>query len=139
MRSDNKPKLLIADDHELIVKKVTEIVADEFNVVATLSDGANVAETVARLQPQVILLDICMPLVDGLTAARRVKRLGVPVGIVFLTVGEDGDCVHSALALGASYVLKRRMHIDLLEALNASLAGRTFISPLTAVAVPVAK
>ena len=139
MPADQRGKLVIADDHELITRKVIEIVAEEFEVAATLNDGVRVAETVARLQPDIVLLDISMPFVDGLTAAREVKSLGLPVRIVFLTVGEDTDSVHEAMALGASYVLKRRMHVDLLFALNEALAGRTFTSPLSAVAVPVAR
>jgi DNA-binding NarL/FixJ family response regulator len=139
MPADRKPKLVIADDHELITRKVLEIVAEEFDVVATLDDGKRVAETVARLKPDVVLLDISMPFVDGLSAAREVKRLGLPVKIVFLTVGEDPDSVHAATALGASYVLKRRMHVELLKALKEALAGRIFISPLSTVAVPVAR
>lgn len=139
MSANHRKKLVIADDHDLIISKVVEIVGDEFDILATLNDGARVAETVARLQPDIVLLDISMPFVDGLSAAREVKRLGVPARIVFLTVGEDSDCVHVAMALGASYVLKRRMHLDLLVALNEAAAGRTFISPLSSVAVPVAK
>ena len=139
MPSDHRGKLVIADDHELITRKVVEIVADEFDVVATLNDGLQVAETVESLRPDIILLDISMPFVDGLTAAREVKRSGLPVKIVFLTVGEDADAVHAAIALGASYVLKRRMHVDLLMALQEALAGRIFVSPHAAVAVPVAR
>ena len=139
MPANHKRKLVIADDHELITRKVVEIVSEEFDVAATLSDGKQVAETVERLQPDIVLLDISMPFVDGLTAAREVKRLKLPVKIVFLTVGEDPDSVHAAMALGASYVLKRRMHTELLFALKEALAGRNFISSLSAVEVPVAR
>jgi DNA-binding NarL/FixJ family response regulator len=139
MPSNNERKVLIADDHDFILNKVIEIVADRFAVVATLNDGAQVAETVAELMPDVVILDISMPVVDGLTAARELKRHGLPAKIVFLTVGEDSDWVHAAMALGASYVLKRRMHTDLPIALNEALAGRVFVSPLLDVAVPVAR
>lgn len=139
MSSNNERKVLIADDHDFILNKVIEIVADRFAVVATLNDGARVAETAAELMPDVVILDISMPVVDGLTAARELKRHGFPAKIVFLTVGEDSDWVHAAMALGASYVLKRRMHTDLPIALNEALAGRVFVSPLLDVAVPVTR
>jgi len=139
MPADAKGKLVIADDHDFILSKVIEVVSDDFDVVATLNDGGRVAETVAMLKPDAVILDISMPLVDGLSAGREVKRLGLPTKIVFLTVGEDSDCMHVALALGASYVLKRRMHTDLRIALHETLAGRLFVSPFLGVAVPVAR
>lgn len=139
MALDSGRKVVIADDHNFIISKVIEIVSDRFAVVATLNDGAQVAETVAMLEPDVVILDISMPLVDGLTAAREVRRMGLPAKIVFLTVGEDSDWVHAATDLGAGYVLKRRMHTDLPIALSEALAGRTFVSPLSDVAVPVGR
>jgi DNA-binding NarL/FixJ family response regulator len=139
MPADAKRKVVIADDHDFILNKVIEVVSDEFEVVATLNDGGGVAETVATLKPDAVILDISMPFVDGLSAAREVKRLGLPTKVVFLTVGEDSDCMHVATALGASYVLKRRMHTDLRIALHEALAGRVFVSPFLGVAVPVAR
>jgi len=139
MPADAKRKLVIADDHDFILSKVIEIVSDDFDVVATLNDGGQVAETVLTLKPDAVILDISMPFVDGLTAAREVKRLGLPTKVVFLTVGEDSDCRQVARSLGASYVLKRRMHTDLPIALHEALAGRAFVSPFLDVAVAVAR
>jgi DNA-binding NarL/FixJ family response regulator len=139
MPAEAKWKVVIADDHDFILNKVIEVVSDDFDVVATLNDGGRVAETVATLRPDAVILDISMPFVDGLSAARELKRLGLPTKVVFLTVGEDNDCMHVATGLGASYVLKRRMHIDLRIALHEALAGRVFVSPFLGVAVPVAR
>jgi DNA-binding NarL/FixJ family response regulator len=130
MQSENRWTVMLADDHEHILNKASEILANEFTIVARLSDGKEVAQTAAKLKPDIMVLDICMPNVGGLAAVQEVRRLGLPVKVVFLTVSEDADCVQMAVTMGASYVLKRRMHIDLPAAIKETLAGRVFVSPL---------
>jgi DNA-binding NarL/FixJ family response regulator len=131
MPSENRPKVVLADDHNDILAKAEEILREQFAVVATLNDGRDVAQTAAMLKPEILVLDISMPCVDGIAAAREVRRLGLPVKLVFLTVTEDSECLRVAVTLGASYVLKRRMHLDLITALKEALAGRIFISPMS--------
>jgi DNA-binding NarL/FixJ family response regulator len=123
-----RPRLIAVDDQESILRKVSEIVAREFEIVATLNDGAEVAAIVAQSRPDIVLLDLCMIEVNGFTAAREIRRRCLPVRIVFLSVQEDQDFVDAAVALNASYVLKRRMHVDLLTALRDALAGKLFTS-----------
>jgi NarL family two-component system response regulator LiaR len=135
IESESSPTVLLADDQDLILAKVKEILPSTFRVVATLNDGREVARTAAKLRPDIVILDIGMPEVDGLTAGREIRRLGLPVKLIFVTVQEDPDCVQAAAALDASYVLKRRMHIDLLIALEEALAGRTFVSRQLSVSV----
>jgi DNA-binding NarL/FixJ family response regulator len=139
MLSDHRPRVLLADDHDHILNKAKDILAKQFVVVATLNDGRNVAQAAATLKPDILILDISMPCVEGIAAAREVRRLGLPVKLVFLTVTEDSDCVQVAVALGASYVLKHRMHLDLITALRETLAGRIFISPISALTAPIAR
>jgi DNA-binding NarL/FixJ family response regulator len=78
MPADDRMKRVIADDHQLIISRVIETVADEFAVAATLNDGARVAKTVGSLRADIVLLDISMPFMNGLAAAREVRRMGLP-------------------------------------------------------------
>jgi DNA-binding NarL/FixJ family response regulator len=137
MMPDHRPTVIVVDDNERITNKVKEILASDFDVIATLSDGSNVAQTVMRLKPDLAILDVAMPRVDGVEAAREVRRLGLPVRLVFLSVQEEPELVQALVDMDASYVVKRRMHADLLLALNHALAGRSFISPLAVLSTPI--
>jgi DNA-binding NarL/FixJ family response regulator len=102
----------------------------EFAVVKTVNDGRTLLEETARLEPDVVVVDISMPLLNGFEAARQLRAAGSTTKIVFLTVHRDPEYVQAALAAGAQgYVAKCELTTDLLHALRSVLAGRSFISP----------
>jgi DNA-binding NarL/FixJ family response regulator len=136
MTQSDRPTVVLADDHEGILRSVCEILGDGFQIVATVRDGIKAVEAAIDLQPDILVLDIAMPGLDGMRAAMEVKRLGLWSKLIFLTVQEDHDYVQAAHSMGASYVLKARMHIDLPVAMREALAGRTFVSPFSSLFFP---
>jgi DNA-binding NarL/FixJ family response regulator len=126
----SRARLLLADDHEEFLAVETRLLEPEFEVVTTARDGRAALEETARLGPDALILDISMPDLGGLEAARFLRAAGSCVKIVFLTVHGDPDYVRAGLAAGVSgYVVKTRLASDLVPALRAALAGRTFVSP----------
>jgi DNA-binding NarL/FixJ family response regulator len=122
--------VLLADDHPLMLRLTAEALADEYLVVGSVGDGRELLAEAERLHPDVIVLDITMPRLDGIEAARQLMRSQRPVRLVFLTVHEDADYARAAVdAGGLGYVVKTRLASDLLPAIQAALAGRRFISP----------
>jgi len=125
----SRPRILLADDHAGMRASAAKLVGSEFEVVAAVADGFLALEAVARLCPELVVLDIAMPGLDGIHTARALRRNGNQVKIVFLTVQEDEDYVSAALDAGAlGYVLKSRMQSDLIPAIRQALAGEVFIS-----------
>jgi DNA-binding NarL/FixJ family response regulator len=123
-------RVLLADDHQDFLAVATRLLEPEFDVVKTVGNGRAVLDEAARLQPDVLVLDISMPVLNGIEAARRLKAAGCGAKIVFLTVHGDADYVRAALGAGAhGYVVKCRLASDLLPALREALAGRSFVSP----------
>lgn len=123
-----KPTVVLADDHGRVLSEVAMLLRDEYEVVATVDDGAKAVQAVTQLTPDVVVLDIGMPGTNGIQAARRFQALGFTPKLVFLTVQLDADAVEAACALGACYVLKARMYSDLSIAITEALAGRLFFS-----------
>jgi DNA-binding NarL/FixJ family response regulator len=126
----SRVRVLLADDHEEFLAVEVRLLEPEFEVVRTVGDGRAVLEEDSALTPDVIVLDISMPVLDGLKTARRLRAAGSRAKIVFLTIHGDQDYVRAGLAAGASgYVVKSRLATDLVSALRDALAGRTFVSP----------
>jgi DNA-binding NarL/FixJ family response regulator len=124
------PTLLLADDHRPLLDYLTDLLSAEFEIVGVLGDGQSAFDAATVLQPDVVVFDISMPVLNGLEVAARLAELDQPPPIVFLTVHEDADYVQAAFNAGAlGYVLKRRLATDLATAIYASLAGRSFVSP----------
>jgi len=124
------PTVLIADDNPAILQTVARVLSPQFNVVSTVKDGGQALDLAARANPDLIVLDIQMPRINGFEAARKLGNTKSVSKIVFLTAQEDDDYVSESLNLGArGYVLKHRLHSDLLPALNLALNDRFFISP----------
>jgi DNA-binding NarL/FixJ family response regulator len=128
MPVDHRPTVVLADDHHRILEKVSEILSAECCILAAVSDGSRSVEAVEKLMPDVVILDIAMPGVGGIQAAREIVRRGMKCRIIFLTVQEDAEYVQVASEIGAGYVLKSRMHTDLPHAVREALLGRPFVS-----------
>jgi DNA-binding NarL/FixJ family response regulator len=125
----NRARILSADDHEEMRDQIKSLLDPEFEVLDSVADGLALLDAAARLHPDVCLLDISMPVLNGIEAAARLKQCGSASKVVFLTIHEDQDFLEAALNAGASgYVLKRRMALDLRPAIVEALAGRTFVS-----------
>src|ERR1035438_3894184 len=117
-------RVVLADDHAEILAQTASVLAGEFEIVGSVADGRNLVTTVGQLDPDVVVLDITMPKLDGIEAARQLKRAGCRAKLVFLSVHEDTDYVRSALAAGgAAYVVKARMATDLVVAIHEALPG----------------
>ena len=122
--------MLLADDHPAMLALTAAVLADECCVVGTVGNGCELLAEAERLHPDLIVLDITMPGLDGIEAARQLRRSHRPARLVFLTVHEDADFARAALdAGGLGYVVKARLASDLLLAIRAALADRRFVSP----------
>ena len=125
-----RSRVLLADDHDLLMAIVAGVLADEFDVLATVGNGEQAIKAAIELEPDVVTLDISMPNLSGIEVASRLAELPRPPRVVFLTHHEDPELVQTALAAGAlGYVVKRRLTVDLLPALRSALLGRVFVSP----------
>ena len=125
------PRVLLADDHTLLLGAFEKLLAPECHIVGQVSDGLALVTAAQTLQPDVIVLDIGMPLLNGLEAARRIKETVRNVKLVFLTMHEDADLVAEAFRSGASaYLVKRSATSELMTALREVMSGRSYVTPL---------
>lgn len=125
----NRARILSADDHEEMRYQIKRLLDQEFDVLDSVENGLALLEAADRLHPDVCLLDISMPVLNGIEAATRLSQKGSTAKIIFLTIHEDLDFLEAALKAGASgYVVKRRMELDLRPAIIDALAGRIFVS-----------
>lgn len=123
-------RILLADDSPSMLQAARLILEPEFQIVGTVDDGEAVLEAMQSLEPDVLILDISMGLMNGLEAARLLTRIGSKAKIVFLTVHKDQEFVEEAFSAGAmGYVIKPRLGTDLLIAVREALMGHTFVSP----------
>jgi len=126
-----KPRLLLADDHTILVEGLKALLAAEFDVVATAGDGRAVLEAAKEYQPDIVLLDISMPGLNGIEAARRLKQSNPDSKLIVLTMHGDLSFVRAAFEAGASgYVLKQSAATELVTALREVDTGRRYISSL---------
>ncbi len=125
-------RVLLADDHEAMLDRVARLLATECNVVGTATDGQQALEAAQDLKPDVLVLDISMPVMNGIETAHRLKEAGAEARVVFLTVHDNPDYAREALDTGAlGYVIKPRIASDLMAAIKEAHAGRSFVSPLS--------
>jgi DNA-binding NarL/FixJ family response regulator len=125
-----RARILLADDHKEIRDRAVRLLEPEFEIVGTVADGPALVEASAQMKPDVCVIDISMPLLNGIEAAVKLRENGSKAKIVFLTVNEDPDFIRAALRAGAlGYVVKSRMASDLCAAINGAINGRLFVSP----------
>ena len=125
-----KARILLADDHFLIAETLSILLAPHFDVVGVINDGKMVVDEVARLKPEIVLLDVTMPGVNGLDAARMILEQAPNTKIVFLTMHANRVIVKEAFRAGASaFVVKNCAANDLVLAVRTVLAGGTYVSP----------
>ena len=126
-----RPRVLLADDHALLLGAFEKLLAGDFDIVGQVSDGRALVAAAETLNPDVIVLDISMPLLNGLEAGRQIKQKSRGVKLVFLTMNEDADLAAEAFRSGASaYVLKRSAASELTTAIQEVMQGRSYITPL---------
>jgi DNA-binding NarL/FixJ family response regulator len=129
----NRPRIMIADDHTLVAEACKKLLETEYEVVATVGDGRALVRVAATLKPQVIVIDIGMPLLNGLDAARQIKQFMSSVKLVFLTMNTDADLAAEAFRRGASaYLLKTSAASELVVAVREVLKGKSYLSPAIA-------
>jgi DNA-binding NarL/FixJ family response regulator len=128
-----RPRVLLADDHTLVLEAFTKLLAEDCEVVGTVSDGHALVDAGVRLKPDVAVIDIAMPLLNGLDAGRRLKTLVPQIRLIFLTMNEDPDLAAEAFRLGGSgYLLKRSAASELMTAIREMMKNRSYITPLVA-------
>jgi DNA-binding NarL/FixJ family response regulator len=126
-----RPRVLLADDHTLVIDGLRRILEPECEVVGAVEDGRSLLQAAERLKPDIILLDISMPLLNGVEAARRLRKTVPDTKLIFVTMHADATYVNGAFRAGASgYVLKRCASMELVSAIQEVLKGRTYITPL---------
>ncbi|HRB81457.1 MAG TPA: response regulator transcription factor [Nitrospira sp.] len=128
-----KPRVLLADDHSLVLEGFRRILEDQCELVGMVEDGRALLEAARKLEPDIVILDVSMPLLNGIDAATQLKKVQPSVKVIFVTMHSDADYVRSAFESGASgYLLKRSAVDELEQAIRAVWAGHTYITPLIA-------
>ncbi len=128
-----RPRVLIADDHKMLVDALKRVVEPRCEVVGTVHDGRALLDMAAKLLPELIVLDIAMPQLNGLDAARHLKRTLPQVKLIFMTMNEDPYLVGEAFRSGASaYLLKQGAAFELTTAIERVLKGLTYVTPSAA-------
>jgi len=126
-----RPRLLLADDHTLLLDGIRVLLEPEFELVGCVEDGQALLTAAIDSKPDVVLLDISMPILNGIDAARQLKKLLPATRLIFVTMHSDADFVTEAFRAGAAgYLLKRSAASELLTAIREVLKGNHYVSPL---------
>jgi DNA-binding NarL/FixJ family response regulator len=124
-----RKRVLVADDLAPVLSIAAALLRESFDVVGTVSDGGAALEATLKLKPDLVVLDISMPVMSGIEVAEELKRQGNKAKVVFLTVHEDRDILKTCRAAGGlGYVIKVLMDTDLIPAMNEALVGHMFTS-----------
>src|SRR6266850_63552 len=127
----NRTRIILADDHSLLLGAFQSFLEPEFEVVGTFLDGRTLSENARSLHPDVIVLDIGMPIMNGLSAGQKLKQELPWVKLIYLTMNQDPDLAAEAFKLGASrYLLKSSAASELSHAIREALLGRSYVTPL---------
>jgi DNA-binding NarL/FixJ family response regulator len=126
----NRPRVLIADDHQILAEGLRGLLEPEFEVVGVVADGRELVAAAQRDRPDVIVADVTMPALNGIEAAGQLRGLGVKARVVFLTMHQDVGYARRALEAGAAgFVLKHSIPSELVTAVREALRGRTYVTP----------
>jgi len=132
-RTSIRPRVLLADDHQMLVDALKGILEPRCEVVGAVGDGRELLKAAAKLQPDIIVLDIAMPQLNGLDAARHLKLALPKLKLIFMTMNEDPDLVGEAFRAGASaFLLKQAAAFELMEAIEKVLKGGSYVTPSAA-------
>lgn len=124
------PRTIVADDHALVAEALCKLAAPCAEIVATVGDGRALLEIASALKPDLVVIDLAMPLLNGLDAGKVLKKRFPNVKLIFLTMNEDPDLAAEAIRFGASaYLLKKSAGSELLNAIRAATAGKVYITP----------
>jgi DNA-binding NarL/FixJ family response regulator len=123
-------RILLADDSEAILADLREELSKEFEIIGTAGNGEEAVQAVLHLDPDVLVIDIAMPVLNGIQASSRIRKIHPRTKILFLTINEQAEYISAAFSAGASgYVTKRRLASDLAQAIREVFLGNTFLSP----------
>ena len=124
-----KVRVVLADDHRAMLFVVRQILAEEFDVVAAVEGGEQAVDAIFKLNPDALVIDISMPILNGLQAAKQVQTAHCRCKIIFITVHEGLEFVDAAFSAGAyGYVTKSHLSTDLVPAIHKAMLGQTFVS-----------
>jgi DNA-binding NarL/FixJ family response regulator len=124
------PRLLLADDHPKMLEQVAQLLQSEGEIVGAVENGEQLIRAALSLDPDLIVLDVSMPVINGIEAAHRLKTLGSRAKVIFLTMHQDDAFMTAAAVAGAlGYVFKHRIASDLIPAVRRVLRGHPFASP----------
>lgn len=124
------PRVLLADDHTLVIDAFRKLLESRCNIVGTAADGLTLLQIAPKLKPDVVVVDIAMPLLSGLEAGRRLKAMMPAVKLIFITMNEDPDLAMEAMRGRASgYLLKSSAASELFQAIQLALKGGSYVTP----------
>jgi len=128
-RTSSRPRVLLADDHQMLLDALKRVVEPRCEVVGMVSDGRALLTAAAKLKPDIVVLDIAMPQLNGLDAARHLKPAMPKLKLIFMTMNEDPDLVGEAFRAGASaFLLKQAAAFELMEAIEKVLKGGSYVT-----------
>jgi len=129
----NLPRILIADDHRLVAEAFKMLLDADYDVVGTVGDGGSLVRGAAELRPDLIIIDIAMPILNGLDAGRQIKELLPSVKLVYVTINHEADVAAEAFRRGASgYLVKTCAASELVTAVREVLQHKSYLSPTIA-------
>ena len=135
---NRRPRVLLADDHAMLLDAFRRLLEPQCDVIGTACDGRALLALAASTEPDVIVLDIAMPRLNGMDACAQLRRKMSGVRLVFLTVNEDPDVAAEAIGLGASgYLLKNSASGELFTAIERALTGKIYVTPLITKGMPL--
>ena len=128
-----KSRVLIADDHKIFAEGLKRLLKEDFDIVGVVADGRQLVAAAEKLRPDVIVVDISMPMLNGIDAVQQIKKVQPAIKAVFLTMHPDVAYAVRAFKEGASgYVLKNAVPDELITAIREGLKGKTYVTPMIA-------
>ena len=129
----SRPRILLADDHTLVLEGLAKLMEDQYELVGKVQDGRTLVHVAQEVEPDVLVVDISLPQLNGLDAARQIVKTVPRAKIIFLTMHADPAYAREAFQIGASgFLLKRSAAAELSQAIEAVLKGQTYITPAIA-------